>query len=144
MPDINSNVTLIGVPLDLGAENLGVEKGPQAFRDQGMASKLAGVGFKVESLPDIEVKPRSDLEVGSQKLRYLDEIVRVNEDLANRVDELIRSHNRVLVLGGDHSVNLGAVSGASAALDGNLGLIYFDAHGDMNTDQTTLSGNIHG
>lgn len=144
MPDDNSNVTIIGVPLDLGAENLGVEKGPEALRNQGVASKLEGVGFKVATLPDIEVRPRSELSVGNQKLRYLDEIVRVNEELAAKVDELIKSNSKVVVLGGDHSVNLGAFSGASVALDGNLGLIYFDAHGDMNTDQTTLSGNIHG
>jgi arginase len=144
MPDRNSNITILGTPLDLGAENLGVEKGPQAFRDQGIVSKLESVGFNVKSSPDIAVKPRSELSIGNEKLRYMDEIVRVNEELAKHVDELVKAGDRVVVLGGDHSVNLGAVAGASVALNGNLGLIYFDAHGDMNTDQTTLSGNIHG
>lgn len=140
----NSKITLIGVPLDLGAENLGVEKGPQAFRDQGISEKLSRVGFEVDVLPDIKVRPRNELNIGSQRLKYLDEIVRANEELAKCVSSLVKSGRKPVVLGGDHSINLGAFSGASIALNGNLGLIYFDAHGDMNTDVTSLSGNIHG
>jgi arginase len=68
----------------------------------------------------------------------------VNEDIASKTEAAIRAGHKGIVLGGDHSVCLGAVAGASQAVDGTIGLIYFDAHGDMNTDQTTLTGNIHG
>ncbi len=144
MTDRNSPISIISVPLDLGAENLGVDKGPEAFKKQGIVSKLSGVGFEITLLNDIFVKPRNELEIGNPKLAYLDEIIRVNEEVASMVDEQIKNNHRVLVLGGDHSINLGAMSGASVALNGDIGLIYFDAHGDMNTDETTLTGNIHG
>jgi arginase len=137
-------VQLIGVPLDLGAENLGVDIGPDAFRYQKIVSKLNGAGLQVHDSGTIKVGDREQLDMGNPRLHYLEEIVRVNEELANKVDDAIRANQRAVVIGGDHSVNLGAVSGASVALDGELGLIYFDAHGDMNTDETTLSGNIHG
>ena len=140
----DTSATLIGVPLDLGAENLGVDIGPDAFRHQQIIEKLNGVGLNVEDGGDIAVNDRKTLEVGDSHLRYLNEIVRVNEELANQVETTIRSNQKAIVLGGDHSLNLGAVAGASVAVGGQIGLIYFDAHGDMNTDETTLSGNIHG
>ena len=136
--------TIIGVPLDLGAENLGVDIGPDAFRHQQIIDKLTGVGFILTDDGNIAVRDRKELEVGDSSLRYLDEIVRVNEDLAQHVEATIRAGRKAIVLGGDHSINLGTIAGASAAVDGNIGQIYFDAHGDMNTDETTLSGNIHG
>lgn len=140
----DSPLSIIGVPLDLGAENLGVYIGPGAFKKLGVSKKLKTVGFKVSSFEEIPVRPRDQLNPGSPNLKYLDEIVRVNEDLARQVNDLIDKQNRVIVLGGDHSINLGAFSGASVALNGQIGLIYFDAHGDINTDKTTLTGNIHG
>ncbi|HSX43624.1 MAG TPA: arginase [Candidatus Saccharimonadales bacterium] len=137
-------VTLIGVPLDLGAKNLGVDIGPQAFRYQDMVGKLASAGLAVADAGNIACTDRTDLESNNPHLRYAEEIVRVNEELATLTEQAVRGGRKVIVIGGDHSINLGGVSGASVALDGNLGLIYFDAHGDMNTDKTTLTGNIHG
>lgn len=139
-----TSATLIGVPLDLGAENLGVDIGPDAFRHHQIVQKLEGVGLSLEDAGDVAVTERSKLEVGNARLRYLSEIVRVNETVAVQVEGAIRNGRKVIVLGGDHSINLGTMAGASGAVDGNIGQIYFDAHGDMNTDQTTLSGNIHG
>lgn len=139
-----AQVTLFGVPLDLGAENLGVSIGPDAFRHQLIVEKLASVGFEVTDAGNIDVRDHTELAVGDPRLRYLEEIVRVNEKVAAKTAEILRAGSRALVLGGDTSICLGAVSGASVALNGQLGLIYFDAHGDMNTDQTTLTGNIHG
>jgi arginase len=137
-------LTLIGAPLDLGAKNFGVDIGPEAFRYQKITKKLTAAGFTVEDDGDVKVGDRGKLDVGDHRLRYMDEIVRVNEEIAKKSAADIKDGRKVVVLGGDHSVCLGAVSGSSVALDGNLGLIYFDAHGDMNTDQTTLTGNIHG
>lgn len=138
------NVTIVGVPLDLGAENLGVDIGPKAFRSQGIVEKLTDTGMTVTDAGDIVCHPREELDAGSPNLRYMSEIVRVSEESANLVEPLAAKGEKIIALGGDHSMNLGVVSGVSAALQGDLGLIYLDAHGDMNTGETTLSGNIHG
>lgn len=137
-------LSLVGVPLDLGAKNLGVDIGPEAFRHQQIVEKLQKVGFDVSDRGNIECRDRKDLDPGNPRMHYLDEILRVNEELAKQTDEIIGEQSKAVVVGGDHSINLGAVAGASSALGGSLGLIYLDAHGDMNTDETTLSGNIHG
>jgi arginase len=139
-----NSVTLLGVPLDLGAENLGVSMGADTFRYQGIATKLQSAGLTVSDRGNIAVRHRSDVPVGNPKLRRAEEIIRVSEEAAEITDAVARRGEKSVVLGGDHSICLGAVSGASVGLKGNLGIIYFDAHGDMNTDQTTLSGNIHG
>jgi arginase len=136
--------TLIGVPIDLGAENLGVDIGPQAFRYAGLIKKLSGAGFAITDYGNIVCRDRKDLSSGNPRMHYLDEIVRVNEEAAAVTEVTVNQGQKVIALGGDHSINLGAVSGASVALGGKLGLIYMDAHGDMNTDETTLSGNVHG
>ncbi len=138
------NITLVGIPLDLGAKNLGVDIGPDAFRHQRITEKLSKAGLVVTDAGDILAKDRSELEPGNPKLRYAEEIVRISEESARLTGDAVNSGNKVIALGGDHSINLGVVSGASAALDGNLGLIYLDAHGDMNTSETTETGNIHG
>ena len=139
-----ADVVLVGIPLDLGAENLGVDMGPNAFRYQHIVEKLTGSGLFVEDVGDISCNPRRFLKVGNPKLKYLDEIVRVSEMGARKTFAIVKKKQKIIVLGGDHSISLGAVSGASAAVYGDLGLIYLDAHGDMNTDKTTSTGNIHG
>ncbi len=137
-------VTLIGVPLDLGAKNLGVDIGPDAFRHQGIIDKLHSAGIEVKDHGDIKSRDRASLDPGDARLRFLDEIIRVSEETAKLTHEIIDKNEHILALGGDHSINLGVVAGASAALNGDLGLIYLDAHGDMNTEETTETGNIHG
>lgn len=141
---MSTNTTVIGIPLDLGAKNLGVDIGPDAFRYAGLVEKLTQAGLTIEDIGNLTPKNREDLDPGNPKLRYVDEIVRVSEELASKTEQAVRSGNKVVALGGDHSICLGAVAGASTAVDNNIGLIYFDAHGDMNTDETTLTGNIHG
>ncbi len=146
MGDMSNNIpaTFIGVPLDLGAENLGVDVGPSAFRYQHLVIKLNGAGLDVTDAGNIPVTAREKLQSGNPRLKYASEIVRVNEELAGQVEAAVKAGQKAIVIGGDHSVNLGALSGASTAVAGAIGLIYFDAHGDMNTHETTLSGNIHG
>lgn len=144
MTQPQTTAKLIGVPLDLGAENLGVDVGPDAFRYQHVMQKLTSAGLRVADSGNIACKDRHEVPAGNPRLRHLDEIVRVNNELAKRVEQTVQRHDKAIVLGGDHSVCLGAVAGASVALQGNLGLIYFDAHDDMNTHETTLTGNIHG
>jgi arginase len=139
-----TNATLIGVPLDLGAKNLGVAEGPAAFRRQEIVRKLEFAGLNIQDNGDIAVAERETLSIENPRLKYLGEIVRVNELLAQQTEDALRAGQKVVVIGGDHSINLGTIAGASAAVNGQLGQIYLDAHGDMNTDQTTPSGNIHG
>lgn len=144
MDNTTASATLIGVPLDLGAENLGVDIGPQAFRYAGLVPKLTGAGFTISDHGNIVCRDRKDLNPGNPRMHYLEEIIRVNEEVADVTELAVKQGRKIIALGGDHSINLGAVSGASVALGGKLGLIYLDAHGDMNTDETTLSGNVHG
>ena len=144
MNDLSATVALFGVPLDLGAESLGVEVGPDALRQKKIIEKLEHSGFKIEDKGNISSTPRSELQRDDPLLPYVDEIARVNEKVAAITEESLRSGKRVVAIGGDHSINLGVISGASTALDGNLGLIYIDAHGDINTPQSSISHNIHG
>ncbi len=139
-----SKAVLLGIPLDLGAQNLGVDVGPDAFRYQQIIEKLQRAGLEVTDSGDIVCRDRKELEPGDPRLKYLDEIVRVSLEAARRSQAAIGRGEKIIALGGDHSIDLGVVSGASVALKGDLGLIYLDAHGDMNTAETTLTGNIHG
>src|SRR3989344_3303772 len=138
------SASLIGIPVDLGAEMLGVSMGPQSLRFGGIVEKLRHVGINIEDLGDISAKTREEVEEGSPNLKHLKEIVRIAKETAAIVEKEIKSGSKIVALGGDHTLSLGTVAGASKALNGNLGLIYIDAHGDFNTDKTTLSGNIHG
>ena len=136
--------TIIGIPLDLGAENLGVDIGPNAIRYQNIKNKLENSGFTISDIGNIPCTSRELLSVGDPKLKYLDEILRVSESTAKTVCDLVHKKEKVIALGGDHSICLGTISGASVATKNNLGLIYLDAHGDINTDKTSMTGNIHG
>lgn len=139
-----THAALVGVPLDLGGASLGVDIAPQIFRNQHITQKLATSHIIVDDLGDIAITPRTDLSIGDPHLKYATEIIRVSEELATKTSSAIQAGNKAIVLGGDHSVCLGAVAGASTALQGDIGVIYFDAHGDMNTHVTTPTGNIHG
>lgn len=138
-----NNVSLLGIPVDLGAETLGVSMGPESLRFNGIVEKFKHVGMEVSDLGDLDCHAESK-DQGSEKLKNLKEIVRISNEAAGKVEEEIKKGNKIVTLGGDHTLSIGTVAGASKALNGNLGLIYIDAHGDYNTNETTLSGNIHG
>lgn len=135
---------LLGIPLDLGADSPGVDLGPLAFRYQKIVDKLTRAGSSITDTGNIGCRSRKLLDVGNPRLKFLEEILRVSTESAQRTSILIQRGERAVVLGGDHSICLGVISGASAALEGELGLIYIDAHGDINTAETTPTGNIHG
>lgn len=136
---------LLGVPTNFGANNMGVEMGPNAYRYQQIIPALERAGISVKDAHNISCKERHLGDMGTNpKLRYLPEVLQISRDTAVVVEEAVRKQERMIVLGGDHTTALGAVSGASAAVAGDIGLIYLDAHGDMNTDTTTMTGNIHG
>lgn len=142
-PSINSKLAIIGVAIDLGAGTPGVSLGPAAIRFAGVTERLNNIGYQVEDMGDIvAIKPVSPHTEGT-KLKNLDEVARVNTLLCERVSEAMASNLFPLVLGGDHSIAIGTIAGVLQHKS-NLGVIWFDAHGDINTDETSPSGNIHG
>lgn len=142
-PSINSKLSLIGVAIDLGAGTPGVSMGPSAIRYAGVVERLNNIGYEVEDKGDIvAVKPASPITDGTN-LKNLDEVARVNNELCNRVSEEMGKGRFPLIIGGDHSIAIGSIAGVMQHVE-NLGVIWFDAHGDINTDETSPSGNIHG
>jgi arginase len=143
-PFLNDKVAVLGIPLDLGKDTVGTDKGPKAIHEAGLLNILKEVGCEVEDLGNIECPERTMAPVGSPNVKYLDPILKVVEEASKIVEGKVLKGNKVVVLGGDNTISIGSISGASAALKGDLGIIWIDAHGDINTDETTLSGNVHG
>jgi len=140
-------VTLIGVPLDLGAGRRGVDMGPSALRVAEVDAKLAALGYDVEDAGDLPVKIQETQRAGDPRLKYLSEILEVCGLLRDRVGAALAAGTMPVVLGGDHSVAMGTIAGLSRhfrARGEKLGLVWFDAHADANTAETSPSGNIHG
>jgi arginase len=142
-----TRVRLIGVPLDLGAGRRGVDMGPSAMRIAGVSSALQRLGYEVVDDGDIAVVGPEVAGISNPKLKYLPEIVRAVTLLSDKVKRTMEQGELPLVLGGDHSMAIGTISGVSGYFreqKKKLGLVWFDAHGDANTPETTPSGNIHG
>lgn len=141
------NIGIIGVPIDLGAGRRGVDMGPSAIRIAELEHRLEELGHKVTDYGDLDVMIPETQKVGTGKLRYKQPILSACTELMNTVDKCLEEGRMPLVLGGDHSIAIGSVAGSTnwfAKRDEALGLIWFDAHGDANTPETTPSGNIHG
>lgn len=137
-------IAIIGVPIDLGAGRRGVDMGPSAMRYTGLHSRLEALGYQVRdfgNLPTPMVETSALPEPGA-KLRYLEPIARLCAALADTVAGCVERGQLPVVLGGDHSLSIGSVSGSARSR--TLGLIWIDAHADFNTAETTPSGNIHG
>ncbi|MBI3178647.1 MAG: arginase [Deltaproteobacteria bacterium] len=140
-------VAIIGVPLDLGANRRGVDMGPSALRLTGLAERIQRLGYEVIDTADVDVPLPEECEVGDPRKKYANEIARVCRDLCERVYTLLKQGRVPVTLGGDHSLAMGSISGVARYFhekDEKLGLIWFDAHGDMNTPESTTSGNVHG
>jgi len=135
-------IDLIGVPVDLGAGRRGVDMGPSAIRYAHLNQKLADLGYTVEDNGNIEVPIQEVCEITDPKLKYIDCIIPMGRRIAGAVATAIQAGHFPLVLGGDHSLSVGSISGA--AKHKKLGIIWVDAHADFNTPETTPSGNIHG
>ncbi|TCS93206.1 arginase [Hazenella coriacea] len=136
-------ISIIGMPLDLGQGRRGVDMGPSAIRYALAQQMLIDLGYEVEDLGDLHVPSPESIKIGDPHLKYLDAIRHVNEELANTVSEVVTKGRFPLVFGGDHSMAIGTVAGVAKHYR-RLGLIWFDAHGDLNTGETSPSGNIHG
>jgi arginase len=121
--------------------------GPSAMRIAGLENKLKQLGYKVEDTGDIYIEIMEKQKLHNPKLRYLNEILKTSKVLATRVEKVLEKNKFPLCLGGDHSMALGTIAGISSYCKKNkltLGVIWIDAHTDMNTEETTPSGNIHG
>jgi arginase len=136
--------------MDLGADRRGVDMGPSAIRYADIADKLRALGHTVTSAPTIHVSepessPAPSKEQGKRqgRAKHLEQIVAATSLVAEQVEKSIRAGSLPLTLGGDHSIGLGSIAGASNASK-PLGVIWFDAHADFNTTETSPSGNIHG
>ncbi|MBR4613071.1 MAG: arginase [Kiritimatiellae bacterium] len=142
------DVHIFEMPLDFGASRHGSDMGPSAIRLAGLREKIESLGYRVrQSASPVRTLPQETLDPGNPKAKYLAPIVRWCDALAREVQKAASSGEFPLVLGGDHSVALGTIAGVSASVadaGGRLGVLYVDAHGDFNTDETTPSGNIHG
>ncbi|WP_274362402.1 arginase [Paenibacillus thermotolerans] len=137
------DISVIGVPIDLGADRRGVDMGPSAIRCAGMQARLERLGYTVHDEGDLVVRrPKTYGERGTT-LKYLDEISRVCDELHNHVADAVSQGRFPLVIGGDHSIALGTIAGMLRHKK-SIGVIWFDSHADMNTAETTPSGNIHG
>ncbi|MCW8961337.1 MAG: arginase family protein, partial [Ignavibacteriaceae bacterium] len=141
------NVVIIGFPMDLGADRRGVDMGPSALRIAGLQKKLENLGYKVEDTGDIKIEIMEKQKIKNPKLKYLAEIIKTSKKLAEKVEKVLDNGDFPLCIGGDHSIALGTISGISTFCKKKklkLGVIWIDAHSDMNTEKTSPSGNIHG
>ena len=140
---MQKDITIIGVPLDLGAGRRGVDMGPYALRHANVKERLQRAGYDVRDIGNINVSTKDIKDFGNEKFKFLEEVKVVNEALAKQVSNIMGDERFPVVLGGDHSIAIGTIAGI-AKHKKNTGVIWFDAHGDLNTPETTPSGNIHG
>jgi arginase len=142
-----ASVAIIGAPMDLGAGRRGVDMGPSAVRVANVHLRLESLGYRVEDWGNIEVVQPESVPRRNDKARYLAEIAKSCGRLAKLVEKAMQDGHFPLVLGGDHSVAAGTLAGAAKYFrkqKKKLGVIWIDAHADMNTPGTTPSGNVHG
>ncbi|APC46890.1 arginase [Virgibacillus halodenitrificans] len=141
---MNKNISVIGVPMDLGQSRRGVDMGPSAMRYAGAIEKLTTLKYIVKDLGDIPInRPVNNESTDGTNLKNLHQVIEANQQLADMVDEEIQKYNFPLILGGDHSIAIGSLAGIAKHYK-NLGVIWYDAHGDLNSSETSPSGNIHG
>ncbi|TMW70167.1 arginase [Alteribacter natronophilus] len=140
----NKRISIIGVPMDLGQRRRGVDMGPSAIRYAGVVERLEKIGYEVHDRGDIEIGRPDKFDVVEEgNLKDLNEVVKANQALADTITKSFGDGEFPLILGGDHSIAIGTLAGVSNKSD-NLGVIWYDAHGDLNTGETSPSGNIHG
>jgi arginase len=140
-------IRIIGVPMDLGASRRGVDMGPSALRVAGLQARIKQLGHQVEDIGNISVKQPEEMSYGEKKAKYLAEIADACKDLAAIVEKTLDESMMPVVLCGDHSIAAGSLSGVAAHFkkkEKKIGLIWLDAHGDINTPESSPSGNVHG
>lgn len=148
--DRTKQIEIIGVPLDLGQQRRGVDMGPSALRAAGLQAKLEALGYQVTDRGNVAVAVAETKDRGDKRARFLSEIAKSAELTAKCVQEALAHGATPIVLGGDHSVAAGTVAGVANYFRAHqnpqkrIGLIWMDAHSDINTPETSPSGNVHG
>lgn len=141
------SIKVIGVPLDLGQDRRGVDMGPSALRVAGLNARLRALSYGVEDAGNVPVAIAEMYGFGTKKAKYLGQLAETCRRHAEWVESILHDRFIPLVLGGDHSIAVGTVAGVAdfyRKKGKKIGLIWLDAHADMNTPETTPSGNVHG
>ena len=136
-------LAVIGAALDLGAGRRGVDMGPSAIRYAGLDERLQGLGFECDDLGNVGAATPEATESGDPHARFLSQIKETCAGIAKKVSAAVDDGHLPIVLGGDHSIALGTLGGLASS-HGPGGALWFDAHGDLNTPETSPSGNVHG
>ena len=136
-------VRIVGVPLDLGADRRGIDMGPDALRNDGLVEALLELGLEVQDTGNIGLPPRPLNVKRFDRLKNYGEVISACARVRDFVGQSIADGYFPLVIGGDHSIAMGTTAALSMHYR-KIGIIWIDAHGDFNTEETTLSGNIHG
>ncbi|HEV8366715.1 MAG TPA: arginase [Pyrinomonadaceae bacterium] len=145
--ELKKAVGIFGVPLGYGASMAGVDMGPAALRVARLKQRIKTLGYSVRDLGDMRLERPELIPDEDDKLKYVAEISNACGQLAVQVEEILNAGELPVVLGGDHSIAIGSFAGVAAYFrkrQQTIGLIWFDAHADMNTPETSPSGNIHG
>jgi len=141
---VSGAVAVIGAALDLGQSRRGVDMGPSAIRYAGLDERLGSIGFDVRDRGNIETAHPEGVVVSNERARYLSEILDACARVASLVSAAVDEGAVPLVLGGDHSVAIGTLAGLARSHGGPGGAIWLDAHGDLNTPESSPSGNLWG
>ena len=144
---MKNKVRIIGVPMDLGSGRRGVDMGPSVIRIAGLNKAIARLGFEVTDAGNINVHPPESIQRSNLRAQYLPEIAMVTDELAREVQKTLEDNAIPVILGGDHSIAIGSAAGVAAFHRGQgqkIGIVWLDAHTDINTPETTPSGNVHG
>lgn len=141
---MQKNVSIVGVPMDLGQMRRGVDMGPSAIRYAGAVQRLERLGYEIDDLGDIPIgRVLSEKQNEEKFVRNLKPITEAARELDDVVNGIVKKGYFPLIFGGDHSISVGTLAGLSRNYQ-NLGVIWYDAHGDLNTEETSPTGNIHG
>jgi arginase len=144
---MTQKVRIIGVPMDLGQSRRGVDMGPSALRGAGLQASIKKLGLQVEDIGNLSVKQPEEMPVGEKRAKYMQEIAETCGDVAAAAEKALSEGFLPLVLGGDHSIAAGVAAGVANHFrkeKKQIGYLWLDAHGDMNTPESSPSGNVHG
>lgn len=147
MSGMKGKARIIGVPMDLGAGRRGVDMGPSAIRIAGLNQSLALLGYDVVDAGNVHVPQPEAVPQSNARARFLPQIAAASVELASMVEAALEAEEMPVILGGDHSIAIGSVAGLASFYrkrNQKVGIIWLDAHTDINTPETTPSGNIHG
>jgi arginase len=144
---MNKRVKIIGVPMDLGAGRRGVDMGPSAIRIAGLNQSIAFQGFEVSDSGNVHIHPPEAMTATNPRAHYLKEIAEASRELAQMTEDALADGAIPVILGGDHSIAIGSVAGVASFYrkqNQKIGIVWLDAHSDVNTPDSSPSGNIHG